>query len=119
MVNVIMKTPGITEKELFRMMQGKNDGLKKIVGDVFDVVECAEIEKPNKDGELIRVVFLVLEDGRTVGSNSSTVRNTFESMVEVFGLPSREKPWTGVTVVSTDNTSRTRTYLDLDFVEEN
>ena len=119
MANVIMKTPGISEKELFRMMQGKNEGLKKVVGDIFDVVECAEIEKPDKDGELIRVIFLVLEDGRTVGSNSTTVRNTFESMVEVFGLPSPEKPWTGVTVVSTENKSGSRTYLDLDFAEEN
>lgn len=119
MANVIMKTAGITEKDLFRMMQGKNEGLKTLVGDIFDVVDCAEIEKPDKDGELFRVVFLVLEDGRTVGSNSATVRNTFESMIEAFGLPSREKPWTGVTVVSTDNKSGNRTYLDLDFAEEN
>lgn len=118
MANIIIKTKGVDPKDMFRMMNGKTDGLKTAVGEVFDVIDCAEIEQENPEGQPVKVVFLVLEDGRVLGSNSATVRKTFESMIACFGEPSEQNPWTGVTIISKKSQAKGREYLDLDFVKE-
>lgn len=111
---VIVKSEGITPETMFRMMNGKTDGLKTAVGDTFDIIECAEIEQTDINGEPVTVVFIVTDDGRVMGSNSATVRRTFEALVESFGLPSPFAPYKNMTVIQ-KNSKKGRTYLDLDF----
>jgi hypothetical protein len=114
MAKIIIKSEGITPETMFRMMNGKTDGLKSAVGDKFDVVECAEIEQTDMNGEPVTVVFIVTDDGRVFGSNSATVRRTFEALVESFGLPTPFLPYKNMTVVEKAS-KKGRNYLDLDF----
>jgi len=113
---IIVKSEGITPETMFHMMNGKTDGLKTAVGDTFDIVECAEIEQTDINGEPVTVVFVVTDDGRVLGSNSATVRRTFEALVESFGLPSPFAPYKNMTVIQ-KKSKNDRTYLDLDFAD--
>ena len=114
MANTIIQSDGITPEMKFRMMNGKTDGLKSAVGETFDIIECAEIEQDDINGEPITVVFFVTDDGRTLGSNSATVRRTFEALIESFGLPSPSSPYRNMTVIQ-KSSKKGRTYLDIDF----
>lgn len=114
MAKTIIQSEGITPEMKFRMMNGKTDGLKSAVGDTFDIVECAEVEQLDINEEPVTVVFIVTDDGRMLGSNSPTVRRTFEALIESFGIPSPETPYKNITVLE-KKSKKGRTYLDIDF----
>ena len=112
----IISESGITDAKIrFKMLNGKCDRLADCVGNVFDIIGYMLVES-ERDGETATILDIYTADGRAIGTNSATVRRTFEAMVEAFGAPTEESPLTGI-VVTSKPSAKGRAFLDIDFTE--
>lgn len=112
----ILSESGIKDPKIrFKMLNGKCDRLADCVGNVFDIIGYMLVES-DRDGDIVTILDLYTADGRAIGTNSATVRRTFEAMVESFGEPTEETPLTGIVVISKPS-AKGRSFLDIDFAE--
>lgn len=112
----IISESGIVDSKIrFKMLNGKCDRLADCVGNVFDIVGYMIVEN-ERDGETVTILDILTSDGRAIGTNSATVRRTFEAMLESFGNPTEETPFTGI-VVTSKPSAKGRSFLDIDFAE--
>ncbi len=115
MINVIKESGIVSPVIRFKMLNGKCDRLSDSAGSVIDITGYMLLER-DKGGDIVTVLDILTDDGRVMGTNSATVRETFEAMCDSFGEPTEETPLRSVVITSKES-AKGRTFLDFDFAE--
>lgn len=88
-MQIISKSEGLNERQLFQLTQGgASCKVKESEGRTFDIVDYVYyIDKDKKTKEDREMLVMVTADGDSIATNSATVITSFLAMLDVFPLP--------------------------------
>ena len=87
-MQIIQKSDGLDERQIFKLTRGDCQKMKDCVGVQFDVAEYVlYTDTDKKTGEERELLILVTPEGESYGTNSATVIKTFLDMLDTFTLP--------------------------------
>lgn len=86
-MNIVFKTEGINAKELYMLTKSSAVAkLSTLKGQEIDVDKAVLYEDTNsKTGEVIKVLALMLKDGKCYATNSGTFIRGYEDILTMFG----------------------------------
>ena len=109
-MQIIRKSDGLNERQLFQLTQGGATAkIKDSEGRQFDAAEYVYyIDKDKKTKEDREMLVIVTSNGDSIATNSATVINSFMAMLDMFPLPIAD-----IKIIKDTNPKTEREYFNI------